>query len=82
MITPALLAFIYGILVTPFLVWALFKYTGIKKQKVYIEAVEDKITDAHSKIADLILDNAGILNELNTIKLKAGFGAKEKNFLN
>ena len=75
------LAFIYFSLATPFLVWALFRYTDMKDHEAYYEIVDGSIKELQAEIRALKEQSEEAANELSKIKLKAGFSGKEKNYL-
>jgi hypothetical protein len=81
LITASLLAFIYAVLATPFLVWALFRYNELSARKDYIQRVELELAEQKTKLEELCTETSILLNEINSIRLKAGFNGKEKNFL-
>lgn len=77
----AVLAFIYFSIATPFLVWALFRYTDMRTHEVYYEVVDGSIKELQDEISKLKQESKDTSNELSKIKLKAGFSGKEKSFL-
>lgn len=76
--TPAILAFTYAVLATPFLVWAFFRYSAFKSQKVYYESVHGEMIELQSSIRRLQEDDDKMQTELSSIKLKVGFGGEKE----
>jgi hypothetical protein len=82
MISASMLAFVYAVLATPFLVWSFFRYNAFKSQQVYFDWVEEAMVGVESDIKRLRIENEKLQNEISSIKLKAGFsGEKEKGRL-
>lgn len=80
--TPSVLAFVYALLATPFLTWAVFKYNHMKANKIYVKAIEDDLTVVKEKMESITENMQKLLTEVNSLKIKEGFSGKEKSFFN
>ena len=76
--TGQALAFIYACMATPFLVWAFFRYTETKSQKTHNQRLEKQIASLNAMTKKVEDGNLELVNEINSIKLKAGFGVRKK----
>jgi len=77
--TPALLAFTYSMLATPFLVWAFFRYTDLKGHKDYYAALDVEIDDTKNDLIRLKAEQEAMASELNSMRLRGGLRGKEKS---
>ena len=80
--TTSILTFVYLMIATPFITWAVFRYTDMKANKIYAKALEDDLTIVKEKMEAITGKMEKLLTEINSIKLKAGFSGEKKKFLN